>query len=323
MNLWKRWMGWCATTEAGTTLATVRMAMGLLIFIDMVTLISSGVGLPLFSPLKDGGLGTNSPLNSIIKFLGGPSLSLTTYLLWGGLFTSVALIVGLGGRVTSFVMLQILVFFQALSPDICAGYDRLFSNALWLLVLGNGTATLSLDARIRTGSWVSDRQVFAWPRYVLAHQLIVMYVATGIGKTSSLWDAPYHALYYALHRIPYIRIEAPWLSDILPLLQIGTVTTYWWEASFFLVGIWFAAFNGWLGARMLMLSQKYDLRWPYLGTGFVMHMLVWITLDVGPFTWITFTYYLSLFSPDELSSLWRRMVLDHSRWSPSGRKARE
>ena len=55
---------------------------------------------------------------------------------------------------------------------------------------------------------------------------------------------------------------------------IGTMTTYWWEVTFFLLGIWFAAFNGWLGTRMLTLSQKYDLRWPYLGTGFHAHACV-------------------------------------------------
>ena len=155
--------------------------------------------------------------------------------------------------------------------------------------------------------WTSDRLVFAWPRYLLVHQLVVMYVATGIGKTSSLWDPPFHALYYALHRMPYIRMEAPWLSDILPLLQIGAVTTYWWETTFFLVGLWFMAVNGWLGARLRPIAHKYDLRWPYLGVGFVMHMLVLVTLDVGPFTWVTFVYYLPLFSPDELSSFGARL----------------
>ena len=164
MNLWRRWVGWCTSTEAGTTLATVRMAMGLLIFIDMVTLISSGIGFSLFSPLKDGGMAGNAARNPIVDFLGGPSLSMTTNLLWGGLFTSAALVVGLGGRITSFLMLQILIFLQSFSPDICAGYDRLFTNALWLLVLGNATATLSVDARIRTGKWATNKQVFAWPR---------------------------------------------------------------------------------------------------------------------------------------------------------------
>ena len=137
MNPWKRWVGWCTSTEAGTTLAAVRMAMGLLIFIDMVTLISSGIGFSLFSPLKDGGMAGNEPRNPIVEFLGGPSLSMTANLLWGGLCTSAALIAGLGGRLTSFLMLQILILLQSFSPDVCAGYDRLFTNALWLLVLGN------------------------------------------------------------------------------------------------------------------------------------------------------------------------------------------
>ena len=307
MGVWKRWIGWCTTTEVGTTLAAVRIGLGVLIFIDIITLIASGIGFSLFSPLKDGGMAGNMARNPIVALMGGPSASLTAGLLWGGLVVSVALTVGIGGRVTSFLMLQILVLIQSFSPDICGGYDRLFTNALWLLVLGNSTATLSLDARIRTGQWTSDRLIFAWPRYLLVHQLVVMYVATGLVKTSSLWDPPFHALYYALHRMPYIRIEAPWLSDILPLLQLGTVTTHWWETSFFLVGLWFMAVNGWLGSRLIPLAKKYDLRWPYLGTGVVMHLLVWATLDVGPFTWVTFVYYLPLFSPTELSTIGSRL----------------
>ena len=59
MGVWKRWIGWCTTTEVGTTLAAVRIGLGVLIFIDLITLITSGVGFSLFSPLKDGGMAGN------------------------------------------------------------------------------------------------------------------------------------------------------------------------------------------------------------------------------------------------------------------------
>ena len=308
IGLWQRWVRGCTRVETGTTLALYRIVVGVLLFSEMVTFIRSGIGFSLFVPLKDGGVAADYVSHSLVKLMGGPSLEFTTALLWTGLCASFLLIIGVGGRLTAFVLLQILIWLQSLSPEISGGYDRLFTNGLWLLVLGNSTATLSLSARIRTGCWTSDRLVLALPRHLMAFQLVVMYVATGINKSSSFWEPPYHAVYYALHRMTYIRWELPWISDILPLLQIGTFVTLWWEITFFMLGFWYMARNGWIGNRGRALSHRIDLRWAYFGIGVVMHTLVWATLNVGPFTGITFAYYLAFFAPTELSSMGNKML---------------
>ena len=308
IRLWNHWVDCCARTELGTTLAAYRIVIGSLLLLEMWTFIDSGIGYTLYVPVSDGGFASNYGAHPVVKALGGPSLELTRGLLWTGLVSSALLVLGVGGRVTALVLLQVLIWFQSLSPDISGGYDRLFTNGLWLLVVGNGSATWSLSTRFRTGRWVSEQRVLAFPRHLMAFQLVVMYVATGINKTSSFWDPPFHAIYYALHRMTYIRWELPWVSDILPLLQFGTAVTLWWEITFFVLGIWYMARQGWLGRRQTDLSQRFDLRWVYLGIGLIMHSLVSLTLNVGPFTGITFAYYLAFFAPEEVSGFARRVV---------------
>ncbi|MFO0004418.1 MAG: HTTM domain-containing protein, partial [bacterium] len=85
-------------------------------------------------------------------------------------------------------------------PFAGGGHDRLFTNALFLLLLSPAGATLSLDARRRTGSFVDPSPRPAWTRTLLVFQLCVVYLVTGVQKLGSEWF-PWggaSAVYYAL-----------------------------------------------------------------------------------------------------------------------------
>src|SRR5262249_45989543 len=143
------------------------------------------------------------------------------------------LALGLGGRVTALVVAQSYLAVSQLNPLCCAGDDRLLSNALWLLVLSRSTVTLSLDCRLRTGRWVSDEPVPAWPRYLAIVQLVLVYGATGLQKMGIDWlpGGGFAALYYILQEPAWVRWDMSWLAWVFPLTQIATAVAWFFEVS--------------------------------------------------------------------------------------------
>ena len=43
-----------------------------------------------------------------------------------------------------------------------------------------------------------------------------------------------------------------------------------------------------------------DFRSLYALIGVGLHIGIWATMEVGPFTWVSLTYYICFFSPDEM-----------------------
>jgi len=49
------------------------------------------------------------------------------------------------------------------------------------------------------------------------------------------------------------------------------------------------------------------VRWWYAFIGVGVHVSIWAMMNLGPFSWITMTYYLCLWHHDEYARLWRRL----------------
>ena len=71
-----------------------------------------------------------------------------------------------------------------------------------------------------------------------------------------------------------------------------------WECTFPLVGIWL-----WARTRRPAL-RRYDLRVPYVIVGVVMHATLEVLMNLGPFAYATFAFYLCLLDEDD----WRRVT---------------
>ncbi|MFT5684627.1 MAG: hypothetical protein ACI8RZ_005571 [Myxococcota bacterium] len=298
ISLWLRWVRFWSTVEAPQTMAVVRIVVGLIIAVDFALMLSAGIIDPLYVPIAEGGFapGSGGPW---LALLGGPSTATAYGLTITAMVSAGLLCVGLGGRLTAFVLLQVLITFHGLPIDIGGGYDRLILNMVFLLMLSRSTATLSIDCRLRTGSWHSTAPIMAFPRYLMVAQLVVMYVMTGLHKTGPSWESPYPAVYRALLRPTYARWEASWMGDLYPLTQLGTWAAWWWEVSFVVLGLWFVARRGVLGTGAHALAKRIDLRIPYLGIGLLMHMTLWVMMNIGPFSAITLSYYLAFIEPEE------------------------
>jgi hypothetical protein len=307
IRAWNRWVDVCWEQEHGRSLALFRIGLGSLLTFVLFRMLVSGPIDPLYAPVSRGGLALATKLYLLPE---APSAALVQGLFGAALLSAITLAGGvfgrIGGRLNAFVLLQLLLAIHSIPTGVGGAYDWLFHNALWFLVLGDGTATLSLHCR-RTGAWTSDRLVPAFPRYLAVFQLVLLYTGAVAAKHSHGWSAPYEALYYSLRRTNYSRIEMPWLGDIFFFTQVGTALSWWFEATFWLVGVWFLARRGLLGERARGWSRL-DVRLPYLFVGFGMHVLILLAMDVGPFSAVTFVYYLALIEPDDRLAPLRRLI---------------
>src|SRR5262245_546489 len=177
-----RWAGWVRLLdrrEAGTSLALFRIACGLVVLGAVGSVVVEGLVPVLWYDQAHGGILTTLETGWLFRLLGGVYPSTVWVVVAVTLAAGLSLVLGVCGRLSAFVALQSYQALIGLDVLIAGGDDTLLGNALWLLVLARSTATLSLECRLRTGRWVSDEQVPAWPRYLAIFQLVLVYFAAG------------------------------------------------------------------------------------------------------------------------------------------------
>ncbi|MFN7147540.1 MAG: HTTM domain-containing protein, partial [Myxococcota bacterium] len=292
---WRAWVARPARVEDGTSLALVRIAVGLVVAWDLGHTWATGALGLLWGDVRDTPEGYRTfDAGGLFDLLGGARLDTVHAVVAVTMAAAGMLALGVAARPAAFVALQGCIALFALNPVSGGGHDRVVTNALWLLVLADSARTLSLGARLRTGRWVDPTPVRAWPRDLLVFQLVVMYTTTGLQKVGAEWF-PWGGL-LAVHNMllepAWARFDlAPYLGALGPLTRASTALTWLWEASFWVVGL--ALLRGWRRVR-----DGYVL----LGVAF--HLGLLAVTDLGPFSPISLALYPALFRPDEWP--WRR-----------------
>lgn len=297
--MWSSWVHWCSRTEAGTSLAWFRIAIGVCVWLSILTVVAAGLVDVIWYPDVHGGL---RPLrgNWIVQSLGGPTPELVWRLIGACLLCSGLLTVGVGGRLMALLTLQLFTSLESLNSYAGGSYDLLLNNALWLLVLAPSTATWSVDCRLRTGRWVDDTPVSAIVRDLVVAQLILMYWCTGLQKLSAYWTpgGGFSALYYILQQPNWHRFDMGWIAPLYPVTQLATAVSWLWEVTAPIMGLayWYRTTEprgGWLRERF----NRFRVLEGYAIVGVVFHMSILFVMDVGPFTPISLAYYLCLIRP--------------------------
>ncbi len=315
-GLWGRWLGLLEETEPGTGLALFRIACGLTVLGTLGTVVCHGLAPVIWLDAKDGGYGTLGEPPWLFHLLGG----VTPVTLWAMIGVAaaagLALTLGLAGRPSALVLLQSYLAISGINSDISGIDDVLIGNALWLLVLARSTATLSLACRLRTGSWTSGQRVPAWPRYLAIYQLVLVYCTTGLQKISIHWTpfGGYSALYYILQEPSWQRWDMSWLAWVYPLTQVATAVTWFWEvtAPLLLLALWYRRTPDRPGRIRACFNRVNFRRW-FVILGVLMHLSVWLFIGLGPFSWITLSFYCCLYHPAE----WRRTAWSAERGAQS------
>lgn len=301
--------GWVARTEQGTALALFRIGLGLCVLNVVLPMLWTGVHTLLLVDVSDGGYRSIKG-DWLVGLLGGPTQAGVGRL--GALTAAFGLLLtlGLGGRATALGALLCCISLFKLNPSAGGGHDRLLTNALWLTVLAESTATLSLDCWRRTRRFTSDRLVPAWPRFLAVYQIVAVYTATGTQKLGVDWMpwGGFNAVYKALMMPSWRRFDMSWLGPFYPLTQLASAMTlvFEWGAVVWLLSAWFRDTRdrpGWLRATF----NRLDLRavWALMGVG--MHLGIQLFMNVGPFSWVTLSFYACLWHPDEWRAFGQRV----------------
>ncbi len=303
MRLWSAWVALLSRREVGTSLALFRVAVGLCVVLLLGSVVAADLVGVIWVDAADGGY-RDLTGNWLVQALGGPTRAVMWRLTVGGIAGGVLLAAGLGGRVVALLTLQLLIATTSVNGQATGSYDILLTNALWLLVLADSTATLSVDCRVTQGQWTSARTVPAWPRYLGIFQLFLMYWMTGLQKVSAYWTpgGGFSALYYILQQPTWQRTDMRWVAHVYPLTQVATALTWAWEvgAPLLLLAYWWRDTADRPG-RMRALANRFDLRLAYVGLGLIFHLSVAALMNVGPFSWVSLAYYACLFTPEEVA----------------------
>lgn len=304
MKIWSRWVALLDRHETGESLALVRMLLGavvLWVLWDARTIVT-----PLWLDIEHGGYRPLSQPPWLIEALGGCTPAVIHRLMMGCAVSSGLLMIGILPRLNALICLQIIMALAGINGHTSGSDDLLLANVLWLLVLSDSAATLSVTCRMRTGAWRSDRLVGAWPRYLFIGQLVVLYGMTGLQKVSAHWvpGGDLGALYYILQQPSWIRADLPSLAHAFALTQLATLATWIFEISapLLLLAMWFRSTRTRSG-RLRAAMNRFDYRSLFAGVGVGIHAGIIVLMDIGPFSLITLAIYPVLWHPDE----WRRL----------------
>jgi hypothetical protein len=283
------------TREDGLSLALVRILTGATVALHIGNLGRQGTMDLVWVDAAWGGLrDVRSPL---LDRFGGATPDNVHTLAYGVAAAAVLLAIGAGTRLAAIGVWLGYGVLSDLNSHAGGSYDELLGNVLFLLVLADSGARLSVDARVS-----APRLVPAWPRWLLVFQLVVMYTSTGLQKLSDHWVpwGSHDALWFVLQQPTWHRVPMEWVAPAMPLLSLATVSVWCFEvgAPLLLLAYWFRHTRtrpGWLRA----VSNRLDLRAVYLGFGFLMHLGIEGAMEVGPFLPATMTLYLASFAPDE------------------------
>lgn len=315
MSRLKRWWGaWVALLdrrEPGDAMALFRVAAGVIVVWVMASMWLSGMADIVWVDRAQGGYRALGDGPTLVRWLGGPTQGVIHGLIGVTLATGLALIAGLGGRVTAFVTLQGYMALHRLDNNASGSSDILVTNALWLLVLARSTATLSVDCRLRTGRFRSDEPISAFPRYLGILQLVVMYWSTGMQKVSVYWfpAGSYSALYYILQQPTWQRFSMTWAARLYPLTQVATAVTWVWEVTApLLLLVYYFRDTADRGGRLRRWANRWDLRLAWALVGLALHVMIYAAMDVSHFSQISLAFYLCLWHPAELSRALARVL---------------
>jgi hypothetical protein len=303
---WAGWRDLLSRRERGTTLAIFRIAVALVMATTLLSVMQSGVLEALWLDRSHGGVLHVSQTFFLLDWLGGARPDVVWPVSIFGCVACLAMMLGIGGRWT---VLVAALAYRSVSTIHGAqgGYDNMIASAVWLLFLSDSTKTLSLDCRLRRGRWTSDEEISAWPRFLVIGQLVLIYVSSGLQKSSASWTFAdrYSALYWFLQDPTWTRFDPAWTGSAFWCTQVMTFAVWHFEvtAPLLLVVMYFRD-TAHAPGRLRAWFNRFDLRKPWAAFGIGMHLGIAALMSMGPFSWISIAYYACLWRPEELEGAW-------------------
>ena len=310
------WVALWDRREDPRSLALVRILMSVVVLYDWLRIWSLGLVVPLFAPSAGGGIGMPLARKSVPWLYSAFPEGTTAA--WVGFALIVILTVMFGaGLLTRLSAAALVLVWTQLSLGLPAsdrGIDMLIRNVIFLLAFSSAGRVWSVDARLRSGSWLGDGALVpAWPRYLLVIQLVILYFTAGVQKVSSAWTpfGGWSALYIAMRDPAFAMGELPWLDALYPVTQLLTASTWAWEwsAPFLLLALYYRDTRRRSG-RLRAMMNRLSFRSIYLLVGATFHFGTVLTLQLGIFPWAVLAIYPACFHPNELRRMLNRLRRD-------------
>lgn len=305
MNPWTAWVAFLDRREPATALAICRIFVGTIVGAHLAHSVLVDADQLVWVDSAYGGLRTlKAPW--LLEQLGGLTPDVIRRFTLVSALLAFAFAAGVFTRVTGVLAWIGFRTLADLNNHSGGSYDELLKNEMFILLLSGAGGALSVDAWWRG----TKANIPAWPRYVLLFQLVLMYWSTGLQKVSAGWvpGGKADALWYIFQQPTWHRMDMRWLAPFYPVTQVATLGTWFFEvgAPFLLLALWWRhtrTRGGWLRAQ----ANRLDARALFLFWGFLMHLGIEATMEVGAFSFGSLALYVCAWHPDELSAFWRRL----------------
>jgi len=305
VDLWRR-------TEHPCSLAAVRILVAGILLVDLLRIRWLGLVASLMGAAASGGLGVPERLDDVpwlVDLLGtGPGMHAALW--WGMAASAVSLLLGVLPRASALILCLLSAQFALILPAADRGIDMLLRNVLLILAFSQSGATWSLTGRWRHARWSApdDVRIQAWPRYLIALQLVIVYFTAGMSKVASSWT-PFggmSALFIAMSDPHFQRLPDAWLRSGYRLTQVGTLMSWLWEwgAPVMLLAWWYRDTSERTGRLRAWMNDRPVVE-VYLGVGAVFHLGTHLFLRLGIFPFAMMALYPAAVHPDRVLRGWR------------------
>jgi hypothetical protein len=145
-----------------------------------------------------------------------------------------------------------------------------------------------------------DARVPAWPLMLMRCQIALIYVSTALYKLAYPVWRDGSGVYWALSLNGFHRFPWPLPADAAPFIALMTWGTVLFELCF----------------PVLVFFKR--TRYPVLLAGVALHLGLWATLELGPFSWNMIASYIAFLDPSSTRSIVQRLL---PRRPPAARKS--
>jgi len=300
---WDAWLALWRGDEDVRHLALVRILVGVILAGDLLWTRRLGLIEPLWGLDGVVDIAARDPMPALWRWFGHDAAHVGWTLSFAG---AVGLATGTLTRLSAVVL--VLAYAQLADANTWSdrGIDTLLRNVTLVLACSPSHHVWSVDgwvARLRGVPLPASGP--AWPRRLLALQLVVVYAAAGLQKTALAWTplGGFSALYIVLQDPSIASWRFDWLADVLPLTQVATAATMAFEWGAMLVPVaWYFERTrtrpGWWRAQ----SNRTGWVRGWLATGALLHLGIAATLSLGIFPWAMLALYPVMLRPPPLRS---------------------
>jgi vitamin K-dependent gamma-carboxylase len=314
---WEQWETFWDEREAPIAIALVRLLLGACLTYDFLHIWLLDLVQPLFGVAAVGGVSDALIRNDTpLWYQVFPGTYWAAQLHHAALLLSaVGIFSGTFFRTSVLVHLFASVQFVAVTPYSDRGIDTLLRLILCILLFSPANRMFAIDAWARTGSvWGDGRPEPAWAKRLVLGQIVLMYFGAGTQKMGLTWWPMGHmgALYFALQDPAVAAWDFSFIRNqpYFFFAQVGATVTMFkqWTYPTVLLLLWWKRNPG-RGGRVAELALRYHVEWLWIGVGFVFHVILGLTMNLGIFPWAMLALYPVFVGADTWRAVFARLGL--------------